>query len=307
MADYVMVNGVRLTAWMAYILGVLSDDLHRAFGVWLVITSGIRTYAEQERIFRQRYVTAGNINGRKVYDTRIWNGVRWYRISPLGTVAVPGTSNHEVQGSKAAVDLADTGKDAGVATAGSVRSNWLRARAHLYGLIASGFGFGEVWHYDVLNIWKNPPTSGGGGATPARHEEDDTMLMLKITTQGETAFVALGEGIFRHFIGTDPYDLIMRVSRSADDWQTIAITDLNAFLRTYGCDLSIWDFRDPKTGKSVPANAPGAKFMVLDPLTGNVGQGNMWSADGASRAATIALSEQIAEYRRELAEAGKAG
>lgn len=158
MADtFVWRDGQRLTPWMFYIITLLDRDLFAAFGVHVIVSSAIRTYVEQERIFRERYVTAGNVNGRYVYDTRVWNGVRWYRISAAGTVAVPGTSNHEIQGSKAAVDLRDTGADGGIATAGSVRSNWLRARAHLYGMIASGFGFGEAWHYDIINIYNTPP------------------------------------------------------------------------------------------------------------------------------------------------------
>jgi hypothetical protein len=152
-------DGSRLTLWMLYVINLLDADLFRLFGVHVLVTSAIRTYAEQEAIFRARYVTAGNVNGRRVYDTRIWNGVRWYRISSAGTVAVPGTSNHEIQGTRAAVDLRDTGRDAGIATAGSARSNWLRANAAAYGLVPSGFGFGEAWHYDVLNIFNTPPSA----------------------------------------------------------------------------------------------------------------------------------------------------
>lgn len=181
MAVFVFRDGSRLTAWMLYVINLLDADMFRLFGVHVLVTSGIRTYAEQEKIFRARYVTAANINGRRVYDTRVWKGVRWYRISAAGTVAVPGTSNHEIQGTKAAVDLRDTGRDAGISTAGSARSNWLRANASKYGLIASGFSFGEAWHYDVPNIYKTPPSSGGGGSTPTpvpaqpTTEEDDDM------------------------------------------------------------------------------------------------------------------------------------
>jgi len=167
MADFVWRDGQRLTAWMLYCILLLDAEMARLFGVHVIVTSAIRTYAEQERIFRERYVTAGNVNGRHVYDTRIWNGVRWYRISSAGTVAVPGTSNHEIQGSKAAVDLRDTGSDGGIATAGSARSNWLRANAARFGLIASGFGFGEAWHYDIPNIYNTPPTGDDMGTIDA--------------------------------------------------------------------------------------------------------------------------------------------
>ena len=169
MVTFVERDGQRVTPWMAYCIDRLSADMHSLFGVWVRVRSAIRTYEDQKRIFLERYVTAGDVRGRRVYDTRWWNGRLWYRISSAGTVAVPGTSNHEIQGSKAAVDLYDTGSDGGIATMGSARSNWLRANAWKYGLVASGFGFGEAWHYDVLNIFNAVPgkPAGGGTSTPA--------------------------------------------------------------------------------------------------------------------------------------------
>lgn len=177
MTTYVYRDGQRLTPYMLYLINRLDADFYKEFGVHIKVRSGIRTAEEQERIFRERYTLTPN--GRRVYDTRWWNGRLWYRISSAGTVAVPRTSNHEIQGNKAAVDLYDTGSDAGVSVAGSRRSNWLRARAHLYGLVASGFSFGEAWHYDVLYIFNAVPS--GGSSKPIKetlvihyHREDVT-------------------------------------------------------------------------------------------------------------------------------------
>lgn len=180
---YVYRDGQRLTLWMLYVITLLDVDLFRIFGVHVMVTSAIRTYAEQEAIFRDRYVTAGNIRGRTVYDTRMWNGVRWYRISAAGTVAVPSFSNHEIQGSKAAVDIRDTGSDAGITSKNSVRGRWLRDWCRRTGLlIASGDGFGEGWHFDVPGIFRTPPALPAGSAdsitestTPPESEEDDDM------------------------------------------------------------------------------------------------------------------------------------
>lgn len=155
---YVWRDGARLTLWMLYVITVLDADLFRAFGVHVLVTSAIRTYAEQEAIFRARYVTAGNVNGRRVYDTRVWKGVRWYRISSAGTVAAPGFSNHEIQGDKAAVDIRDTCSDAGITVASSRRGRWIREWCRSKGLmIASGDGFREGWHFDVPGIFRTPP------------------------------------------------------------------------------------------------------------------------------------------------------
>lgn len=162
MTTYVTRDGSRLTPFMLYQINRLNTDLKNAFGVEVRVTSGIRTHQEQINLFLARYVTAGNVRGRRVYDTRVWKGVRYYRISSIGTVAVPGYSNHEVQGTAAAVDLRDTGRDGGIATMGSKRSNWLRANCGKYGMDPEGFNFGEAWHYRFRNAFQAVP---GGGSS----------------------------------------------------------------------------------------------------------------------------------------------
>lgn len=164
MTTYVTRDGSRLTPFMLYQINRLNTDLKNAFGVEVRVTSGIRTRQEHINIFLARYVTAGNVRGRRVYDTRVWKGVRYYRISSIGTVAVPGYSNHEVQGTAAAVDLRDTGRDGGIATMGSKRSNWLRANCGKYGMDPEGFNFGEAWHYRFRNAFQAVPGGGGGGS-----------------------------------------------------------------------------------------------------------------------------------------------
>lgn len=159
-------NGQRLTPWMLYILLLLDAEAFKLFGVRILVSSGIRTYSDQVAIFLARYVTAGNVNGRRVYDTRVWNGVRYYRISSAGTVAVPGTSNHEVQGTRGAWDLRDTGNDAGITVASSKRGKWFRQRAAWFGIVVSGDGFGEGWHSDVLGIFRTPPAPPKPTPTP---------------------------------------------------------------------------------------------------------------------------------------------
>lgn len=160
---FVWRDGSRLTPYMLYQINRLSADLNAAFGCRVVVTSGIRTEAEQTSIFLSRYVTAGNVRGRKVYDTRWWKGQLWYRVSSAGTVAQPKTSNHEIQGDSAAVDIRDTGSDAGITSKNSKRGRWIRANAWKYGLVAEGDGFGEGWHFKVLKIWSAVPS---GTVTP---------------------------------------------------------------------------------------------------------------------------------------------
>ena len=176
MTTYVMRDGSRLTPFMLYQINRLNTDLKNAFGVEVRVTSGIRTHQEQINLFLARYVTAGNVRGRRVYDTRVWKGVRYYRISSIGTVAVPGYSNHEVQGTAAAVDLRDTGRDGGIATMGSKRSNWLRANCGKYGMDPEGFNFGEAWHYRFRNAFQAVPGGGGGGSVSQDTKNRQTWL-----------------------------------------------------------------------------------------------------------------------------------
>lgn len=154
---FVYRDGARLTPYMFWQLERLNADVKRIFGVEIRVSSGIRLPQEQIDIFLERYVTAANVRGRRVYDTRMWRGIRWFRISSAGTVAVPSTSNHEIQGTTAAVDLRDTGSDAGITSKNSTRGRWIRQNAWRYDLVASGDGFAEGWHFDIRNIFNTPP------------------------------------------------------------------------------------------------------------------------------------------------------
>lgn len=140
--------------------GRASDHLvsegHPAIGV----VSGDREYADQVAVFLLRYVQAGDIRGRHVYDIRYWNGVAWYRISAAGTVAVPGTSNHE---SRRAADLAYPYNNR--YTAAHQR---LQQIAWMYGIKWTGVNFAEDWH------WENVGALGAIGR-PASIEIEDVM------------------------------------------------------------------------------------------------------------------------------------
>lgn len=155
----------------------------------------------------------------------------------------------------------------------------------------------EQWHIgDFNNPWVVPAFAAGHAENPSPApevlEEDDEMLMLRIRDHNNDVHLcSLGNGVFRHFIGGDPHDKIMRVSRARDDWQDITTAELPAFLRTYGCDLHIW-------------NVVNRQFVVLDPLSGKAGSGGMWSATNAARAGISAVqvtSDETAAYVQELA------
>lgn len=250
--------------------GALSDDLVAEGLPPMVSGSGDRERADQERIWHERMtLTPGN---RKTYGYRWWQGKKWWQIHP-DTVAPPGTGNHEARRSN------DLKWPYNSDTTAARRAKELAKR---HNITREGENFRELWHWTFwgpLGTIGAPAPAGGTNPTPALLQEDDDMLMLKIRGIGTGEhYVALGPGIFRHFIGADPYEMIMQLSRINDDWQVLPASALPAMLRTYGCDLNIWDWRP---------NAGG--FVVLDPLTGLAASGNAWTASGATRAAIAGI------------------
>ena len=155
---------------------------------------------------------------------------------------------------------------------------------------ASTAGF---WRFFDRNRVVSQGSTAGEEQEPAKAgNEDDTMMMLKIIAGGSTHLAALGEGVFKHFKAGEPIERI--VAASGSTWQAIDISELPAFLATYGCDTSIWDFRDAN-GNSVPFSSPGAQFVVVDPLSGKAQSGNTWTATGVIRAsqATAITDSQV--------------
>lgn len=166
--SWVWRDGQRLTAAMLYDLIALDDEFFRRTGERLKISAGggVRTSEEQERIFRERYRVQWSGNG-PYNDVRWWNGQRWVRVSGLGTVAVPKTSNHEINvaaGRRGALDLYDTGRDAGLLTRGSFRANVFDEIAGRYGYDSEGYGFGETWHKRYnRDPWRAVPSTASAG------------------------------------------------------------------------------------------------------------------------------------------------
>lgn len=209
MVDYVWRNGARLTPWMNYQINRLSAACFKRWGCYIIVSSGVRLESEQIVIFTARYVTAGNIRGRKVYDMRWWNGQWWYRISSAGTVAAPNSpqANHQIRGTVGAVDIRDTGSDAGIMSKNSPRGKWIRQVCREYDLEPEGDGFNEGWHFKVLNVHKAvPSTPSGGGSKPIEQEK----VMVKPYARADAKAnagkrsVNPGSGFWLHIDATQP-------------------------------------------------------------------------------------------------------
>ena len=135
---YVKRDGERVETHVAAAFDRLEKAFTRAFpGLGLIVASGTRTRAEQAELYRLWQAGRGNL------------------------AAAPGYSNHEESGPAGprALDVWDTGRDAGVTVAGTKRANWLRANAPKFGFNPAGYGFARVepWHIEYTG-----PLSGGG-------------------------------------------------------------------------------------------------------------------------------------------------
>ncbi|AYN56906.1 lysin A [Microbacterium phage Armstrong] len=139
--NYTSRNGQRVEVGVAADFDRLNAAFKQAFGLDLIVSSGTRTRAEQQ------YLYNGWIN----------------RLPGFNLAAPPGSSNHEESGpvGPIALDIRDTGRDAGVLTIGSVRNNWIRDNGPTYGFELAGLNFNpkEPWH-----IERRYP-GGKGGST----------------------------------------------------------------------------------------------------------------------------------------------
>ena len=166
---YTTINGQRVQTNVAAAFNNLNAAFRSAFGLSLLVSSGTRTTAEQRDIFLSRFRAQASGNG-PYNDVRWYGGVRYVRVSSAGTVAVPGTSNHEEGGpiGPRALDIRDSGGNAGVTTAGTARANWIRNNARNYGFNPAGYGFGEPWHIEYTGSFGGGSGGGStGGSWPA--------------------------------------------------------------------------------------------------------------------------------------------
>ncbi|MBE7952906.1 hypothetical protein ILP86_01080 [Microbacterium sp. R1] len=262
----------------------LSNELVREGHPAMVSISGDRESEDQERIWYERMtLTPGN---RKVYGYRWWEGRKWFQIHP-DTVAPPRTSNHEARRSN---DLkwpynSDTP---------AARRAKVLAKKH--NITREGENFRELWHWTFwgpLGHIDSSASAGGSSPITAVPEEDD-MIAARITDgAGVKHHAIIGNGYFRHLIGADDLEWQKNVVTADDSWTDIPIDRLPSVLRTYACDLHIWDIR-------------GGSMVVRDPLDGSIKAGNLWSALNAVRSTVGSVqvtSAETAKYVKQLATA----
>jgi len=139
---YTTLNGQRVETTVAAAFQRLRAAFIVRFGLDLIVSSGTRTRAEQQ----------------KLYDD--------YRAGRGGLAAAPGYSNHEESGPRGprALDVRDSGADAGVTQRNNTRSNWLKANAPSYGFDPAGYRFSSIepWHIEYTGSLGGGFAGGGG-------------------------------------------------------------------------------------------------------------------------------------------------
>lgn len=153
----------------------------------------------------------------------------------------------------------------------------------------------EPWHFEYfahLDNHRNDPAPSGSATAPPVSEEDDDMIAGRIIDgRGVQHHVIIGNGHLRHLINADDPEWMKNVCTADDRWTDIPIQRLPSVLRSFACDLHIWDIRN-------------GSFVVLDPLTGTVSAGALWSATNAGRSGIARVevtSAETAAYIAELA------
>lgn len=142
--QYTTINGQRVEVTVAAAFQKLRAAFKAKFGLDLLVSSGTRTRAEQQRL----------------YDGWV------KRLPGYNLAAPPGYSNHEESGPRGprALDVRDSGSDWGVTRAGTPRAKWLKSNAPKYGFDPAGYRFSQVepWHIEYTGALGQP----AGATTP---------------------------------------------------------------------------------------------------------------------------------------------
>lgn len=149
--QYTQIDGQRVEVNVARAFKALAEDFHKETGCTLHVEEGggTRTSEEQEYFY---------------------NG--WVKRLPgFSLAAPPGRSNHEENGPRGprALDVYDSGRDPGVKTIGTHRSNVLVRLAKKHGFTPAGHYFNprEGWHYEYVGALAKATASNPFGIPTA--------------------------------------------------------------------------------------------------------------------------------------------
>lgn len=130
MTTYVIVDGQRVTPQVAADYHRLEAEFRRVFGLGLIISSGTRTWGEQKALWDAYNSGRSRIRAAHPDDPKAFH----VETNPIGPRAI---------------DIRDSGADAGVTRYGNPRSKWIRDNAHRFNFDPAGYDhYNEPWHLE---------------------------------------------------------------------------------------------------------------------------------------------------------------
>jgi hypothetical protein len=142
---YDIIDGKRVNSNAAADFHRMNQAFNARFGLWLIVSDGVRTYAEQKRLWDDYRTGRSNIRAANPDSPQAYH----VETNPTGPRAI---------------DIRDTGADAGVTRYGNARSAWIRDNAHRFNFSPRGYHeFNEPWHLEYTGTL----AQGGGNGIPA--------------------------------------------------------------------------------------------------------------------------------------------
>lgn len=202
----------------------LSADLEREGLPAMVVNDGDRERQDEIDVFLSRF-REQRTGGGPYGDVRMWEGRRYVRFSPLGTVAPPGTGNH---GKRRANDL---GYPYNSDTAAHRRAQVLAKR---HNITCEGMSFREWWHWTFWGALGAIGTPAGSGSSkPASHapefsSEEDDMIRIYSPKYG---YAMISGGHYRQLKTQEDIDASLAIAsrslsgtdRQYEVWRDIAM------------------------------------------------------------------------------------
>jgi hypothetical protein len=151
---YEIIDGKKVNAAAAYDFHRMNKAFNQRFGLWLIVSDGVRSYAEQRKGWLDY------INGRTPIRWANPDSPEAYHVetNPLGARAI---------------DIRDSGTDPGVTRYGNARSAWIRDNARKFNFNPRGYHeFNEPWHLEWMGTLATTDSPAGGGAVPLFIEVD---------------------------------------------------------------------------------------------------------------------------------------
>ena len=140
--SYTTRDGQRVHTTVAASFDKMAQAFKKEFGLSLHVRSGVRTRAEQMALHR-KYLKGGTL-----------------ALHPDNPLAYHVESNPK---GPRALDIYDSGTDAGVTRDGNKRSTWIKRNAPHYGFDPAGYRFSqkEPWHIEFTGNLGGSPASAG--------------------------------------------------------------------------------------------------------------------------------------------------